>query len=342
MADNYNQYTTCTQPSGWMSLAAYLAWATAALAVVAIPIVIAAGWCSLFYLVVVAAAETVAACDWWLNVRLVCNDGDKSAVGMLVAVEPSRGKTDFFGELDTDYSINLLLYPNLPGVTQAVAEATPPYGFLMKEQPGVASNVGFFRGEFADEPNTSRRSWVLHAEFEGAGMHDFRIGALIALALAIAALIACAALPPPFGVIAGAILSLLAFLAWLIGYLVGDDDYANPSDVSGTPSELHTNDPNTNVGADLLYVSGTWVFDSFHEGWNELHPIKKCTPIGAWNGAWPADVPTIAQKLDDGFKDAHNANDDDPHSRWEVHPYIDGCGDYGSIHPVDTPAAPLH
>lgn len=38
---------------------------------------------------------------------------------------------------------------------------------------------------------------VLDAEFEGAGVHDFRIGALVALGLAIAAAIACAAIPPP-------------------------------------------------------------------------------------------------------------------------------------------------
>jgi len=30
--------------------------------------------------------------------------------------------------------------------------------------------------------------------------------------------------------------------------------------------------------ADL--VSGTWVYDSAHEGWNEIHPIKKCLRLG--------------------------------------------------------------
>lgn len=336
MADNYNQYTTCTTSNGWMSLTAYIAWATGFLIAVAIPVIAVAGWCALFYIPVVVAAETVAACDWWLNVRLVCLGGDRSAVGMVVRVDPARGKTDFFGELDTDYSINLLLYPDLPEVTQAVAEVTPPYGELIKEQPGIASDVGFFRGEFAKEPDTDRTSWVLHAEFEGAGMRDFRIGALVALALAIAALIVCAAVPPPFGVVAAAILTFLAFLAWLIGYLVGDHDYADPSDTAGTPSEIKQNDKDSHVGADLLYVSGAWVFDSFHEGWNELHPIKKCTPIGTWNGAWPVDIPEVAKKLDDGFRDAKTAGAD-PHDRWEIHPYIDGCGDYGSIHITDPP-----
>ena len=78
----------------------------------------------------------VAGCDWWLNVRLVCLGGDRSVVGMIVSVEPSRGKTEFFGELDTDYSLNLCIYPNLPGVSQAVAETSTPYGILMAETQG--------------------------------------------------------------------------------------------------------------------------------------------------------------------------------------------------------------
>jgi len=27
---------------------------------------------------------------------------------------------------------------------------------------------------------------------------------------------------------------------------------------------------------DILFVKGAWIFDTAHEGWNEIHPIKKC------------------------------------------------------------------
>jgi phosphate ABC transporter phosphate-binding protein len=120
MSDDYRQYTRCCRPEDWTSLANYMIGATATLLTVAVVTIAIAGWCALFYLGVAAAAEAVAACTWWLNKRLVCLGGDRSAVGMLVAIEPAVGKSGYFGELDTDYSINLLLYPNLPGVSQTL------------------------------------------------------------------------------------------------------------------------------------------------------------------------------------------------------------------------------
>lgn len=339
MSDDYKQFTQCCPPTSWQSLPSFLAKATAALLVIAIPTIIAAAWCSLFYVGVVAAAEAVAACGWWLNVRLVCLGGDRSAAGMLVEIEPSVGKSGYFGELDTDYSINLLLYPNLPGVSQADAEVSHPYGELIRDQDTIVQNVGFFQGEFATEPNSKppRRSAVLHAEFEGGGVYDFLVGASISLALYIAAIIACAAIPPPFGVLLAGLLALLALLAWFLSHIVGSSDYAKPTDTVGAPSELHTNDPKTTVGADLLYVQGTWVFDSFHEGWNEIHPIKKCTSMGTWTGTWPPDIPDRVARLDGLFGDARQpqtiAQQAKPANQWVVHPMIDGCGDYPGIDP---------
>lgn len=339
MGDPYNQYTTCTPSSSWQSMAAYIAWATVPLTLIFSPMMVATPWCIPFIALAIAAVGLVAGCDWWLNVRLVCLGGDRSMVGMIVSLEPSRGKTDFFGELDTDFSMNLLIYPCLPGVSQSDAEATSPYGVLMAETQGVKDDVGFFRGEHAPEhPSaTEPDSWVLHAEFEGAGMRDFRIGALVAMGLAIAAVFVCSAVPPPWGIVAAAILALLAFLAGLIGYLLGDHDYTDPGQ-GAIPGVLNQNDPGTGLGADLLYVAGTWVFDSFHEGWNELHPIKKCTPIGTWTGVWPADIPEKAKKLDDGFGDARDPavvdRQGDLHWTWQVHPYVDGCGDFPDLKPL--------
>lgn len=340
MADDYKEYTSCSKPSDWMALAPYIVIATVPLLAGAVVAIAAAGWCALFYLLVVAAAESVVVCQWWLNIRLIClgGGGDRSAIGMLINVEPSQGKTGIFNELDTDYSINLLLYPNLPGVDQATAASTPPFGELIKDQ-----SVGDgFEGETGTEPGTNRESAVLHAEFEGAGIRDFLIGALVSFGLALAALIACAAIPPPWGIIVAAILAILAFLAWLIGYLFGAGDYADPTETTGTPSEFHTNDPNTNVGADLLYVYGRWVFDSLHAGWNEIHPIKKCTKVDTWNGAWPADIEDKLKRLDAAFDDARSDPTIDrqgsPEHRWTIHPLIDGCGRYPEPH--DEPQGP--
>lgn len=352
---SFNQWTKCVSPGDYTDQNGFVQAAISGIITGAVAAAIVAGWCSFFAIPVTIAATTVAYCNWWLYGRLVCLGGDRSAVGMLVSVEPPSEKHDFLGELDSDYSINLLLYPNLPSlteqVTQVVAEALPPYGELIKEQAGTKGRGLKFRGEFAKmpstvDPNPNPNYAVLHAEFEGAGISDMKTGAEVSLGFAIAALIACALIPPPWGWVVAAILAFLAFLAWLFGYIVGEGDYAAPSDTSGTPSELHTNDPTTHFGAFLLYVQGTWVYDSAHEGWNEIHPIKVCTKVGEWTeDGWPADIPTIVGKLDDGFAEANDpATKDrqgDPRHDWRVHPLIDGCGDDEDPGPKPDPD-PIH
>ena len=98
---------------------ASIAWAVGPLTAVGLPLILTAGWCITFYLLAIAATGVVAGCDWWLNVRLVYLGGDRSVVGMIVSVEPRAGQDEFFGELDTDYSIILCVYPNLPGVSRS-------------------------------------------------------------------------------------------------------------------------------------------------------------------------------------------------------------------------------
>ena len=339
MSDDYKQYTSCSNASNWVSATTYLAMAGAALAVIWIPIIAVAAWCALFYLVVAAAAEAVAFCTWWLEVRLVCLGGDKSAIGMLVSTEPPKDKSGF-GALDSDFSINLLPYPALPGVSQSALEITPPYGELVKEQASTKQHVGFFRGESATD-KAGVTSAILHAEFEGAGIYDFRIACSVALGLAIAALVACVAIPPPWGIVVAAILAFLAFLAALIGGLLGAGDQGAPGDVKGSPTELHDNDKDTGLGADLLYVYGTWVFDSLHEGWNEIHPIKKCTKVGTWNGAWPADTEDVQKRLDAGFDTARDpavvGRQDEERYKWKIHPFVDGCGEDPGVHTLPEP-----
>lgn len=84
MGDPYNQYTRCTPSSSWPPMTAYIAWAIGPITLFLSPLILTAGWCAPFYLLAIAAAGAVAACDWWLNVRLVCLGGDRSVVGMIV------------------------------------------------------------------------------------------------------------------------------------------------------------------------------------------------------------------------------------------------------------------
>ncbi len=337
MADDFKQYTHCCKPSNWVSVTTYLAVAGAALAAIWIPVIILASWCSLFYLLVVAAAEGVAYCTWWLEVRLVCLGGDRSAIGMVVSTEPPKDKSGF-NALDSDFSMNLLPYPCLPGISQSALEITPPYGELVKEQDSTKQYVKFFKGESAKD-KAGVESAILHAEFEGAGIHDFRIACTVAMGLAIAALVACVAIPPPWGIVVAAILALLALLAALFGSMLAAGDHGAPGDVKGSPTVIHDNDKDTGFGADLLYVSGTWVFDTLHEGWNEIHPIKKCTKVGTWNGAWPTDTDEVRKKLDAGLTAV--VSDDERH-RWEIHPFVDGCGEEPGVHILPVTDLDLH
>jgi hypothetical protein len=59
-------------------------------------------------------------CTWWLDVRLICLGGDRSAIGAIYHLEPPE-PTDNpitalwnISDLDTDYSFNLLLWQFVP------------------------------------------------------------------------------------------------------------------------------------------------------------------------------------------------------------------------------------
>ena len=341
---NYVQHTICVQPSGYSSMNQYVSATIQAILAggisAAIAGVSAMPWCALFAIPVTAAVWLIAYCQWWLYGRLVCLGGDHTAVGMLVSVEPPENKSGF-DALDTDYSINLLLPPNKPGVNQATAEASSPYGFLIKEQ-AATKNIGLpFKGEAATDKGTGVKSAILHCEFEGAGVADTMLGAQIGLGLAVAALIVCLAVPPPWGMIIAGILAFLALLAMLLGLLIGLGDTGSPGDVNPSLGALHTNDASKGgLGADLLVVHGTWIYDSAHEGWNEIHPIKLCERVGTWNGDWPADLDDQIKRWEgviaDAIKPQTIAGQTEPQNHWEVHPGVDGCqpggGDLPPIH----------
>lgn len=350
---SFRQYTRCVAPSGYISMNQYIQATIQSLifGAAAAAIAIAAGepWCALIAAEVAALVWIIAFCNWWLYDRLICLGGDQYAAGMLVRIEPATGKK-FPGNFDTDYSINLLPYPNLPGPPdlsnpdklnpdQATVEASSPYGCLVKNQDSIVSLGLPFRGEFGLEKSTGAKVAVLHAEFEGAGMRDLQLGAFAGYGVSLAALYACIALPPPWGAIAGAILALLALLALLIGGLLGLGDTGSPADVNPSLGNLHTNTDKGHLGASLLYVEGTWVFDTMHEGWNEIHPIKVATEWGRWDGAWPDDTEVVVDSIRAGFQDARSHETKEkqkkPTHRWTIHPDVDGCDDEESPPPIE-------
>jgi hypothetical protein len=352
---SFEQYTTCTPASSHSSMNQYIqaSWQAIAATGIGVLLIAAVGewWCLPIALVAGAAMWGCAYCHWWLEDRLVCLDGDQSAIGMLVATEPPSEKSGL-DALDTDFSINLLLPPKPPGSDQATVEVSSPYGFLIKESD-LTKNEGLpWSGESATDKGTGVKSAILHGEFEGGGMADFLLGNQIALGLATVGLILC--LGGGFwGAVAGYVLMILALLASLLGALFGLGDEGSYEDV-GLPS-VETNDTN-GVGADILGITGRWVYDSGHNnvgrGWNEIHPIKQAGKLATWGGDWgtltingtPVDVNVLIaewpEKVGEGGSPLTVAGRDEPKNQWEVHPLIDGCddGDDGD----ETPHPPLH
>ena len=307
-------YTTCVSVDNHKGLAFWvgaglLGGVVAAIATLAIG---GAPWLTIPALVLV-----IAYCHWWLTDRLVCLGGERCAIGILGAIEPPENKKGL-DKFDTDYSINLILAPHNFGEAPLGPPPPPPtfpggfdpdedyrqrmhhqiaddgiQGDLIREQDTTAvprTLLGAKRFDFEGSFNTLAAANVvykyqayLHAEFEGGGVQKLLEAAEAALALATAAAVACAI--PFFGWIACAILSLAAAIVSIAGIFNALNDKGHPTDVNPDLTELHSS-------ADVLVVKGRWVYDSAHEGWNELHPITYAQRIGSYDlHVWPADLP---------------------------------------------------
>lgn len=281
-------------------------------------------WCLLLLAEVWAIASVVGFSYWWLYRRLICipappdhpadKAGDHLAIGLLINIEPP-GSGDFFANIDNDYSIGILPCPLPEGANRDQVVQGSPYGYLVDPQPVTVDHGLPYAGEQAVCPGGSLRSEVLHCEFEGRGMYDMFLAAQAALFIAVAALFAC--LLPIAGWIV-ALLALLGLLAIAAGWAVGQFDQADPTDVDPNIGELHP-------CADTLLLKGHWVYDSFHTGAYELHPVTFACITSCPGG----DVIYLKDRwdaaIDDATSPATQASQQLPQNQWQVHPVIDGC-----------------
>lgn len=300
----------------------------------------------------------IAYCLWWLYDRLICLGGDVCAVGFVLTTEPPDEKSGL-DRFDTDFSLNLVLPPTLVGATQAEVAASVPFGNLVTEQPGVQnySFLGYtlpWSGNIVTHfpngnPDGSQFSTAtLHAEFEGGGVYDLLQACYAALALAAAAAAVCAI--PVFGWIACLILSIAAGVVTLVGIVNALNDKGNPTDVNANLTSIHPAAAPDGRNADILVVKGTWVYDSAHSGWNEIHPIKQCCKIGTmlmsqWNEIEIADgqfltitdIPSWVggwcSALTAATAPSTLAAQQLPQNQWTIHPVIDGCQPAGTPPP---------
>lgn len=294
----------------------------------------------------------IAYCLWWLYDRLICLGGDICILGFVLTVEPPEEKTGL-DSFDTDYSINLVLAPDGIGATRAEVESSLPQGKFMGEQPGVAnySFLGYhlpFEGNLIQKFPTGKPDGsqfltdCMHIEFEGGGVYDLLQACYAALALAAVAAAVCAV--PIFGWIACLVLSIASGLITLVGAINALNDKGNPTDVNSNLTSIHAANAPDGSGADILVVSGTWVYDSAHQGYNEVHPVKQCVRTGSIIVPWtlidvgtpdhpvPLAIDDIGAYIDSwcsalsaAVSVGTIANQGQPQNQWVLHPLVDGC-----------------
>ncbi len=175
---------------------------------------------------------------------------------------------------------------------------------------------------------------TLEVEFEGAGVWDFYQALLAAAAVAGVAAAVCAI--PVFGWIACLILSVVAVAIAAIGFAIGLNDDSAQSNADAQVGVLHP-------GLDVLFVLGTWIYDSAHSGWNELHPVLFAQKIAVvpqadllagkpWQNLPQFSEANLRATIDGFCKLANNALDPgtvraqaNPENGWTLHPLVDGC-----------------
>src|ERR1700691_2784978 len=122
MGNWYQSWTNCcTNVNSWFSDNS-VNWYTALIGVVGVLVGVGVGGVTAALIPGAATALAILClagvyyCNWWLNIRLICLGGDRSAIGAIFNIEPPTPSLDFLnlGDYDTDYSFNLLIYPALP------------------------------------------------------------------------------------------------------------------------------------------------------------------------------------------------------------------------------------
>jgi hypothetical protein len=338
----FKQYTKCVPPGDYVDfgfnivgisniILLLLTAGFTAFAVIAIaggPVGITLG--------IAAITAVIVFLRWWLFGRLICLGKDPrncAIVGMVAGhghSDPSIGSDSKYG--DNDYTMNIFLAPGpLDDKEPKEAYRAAPQGHLVAENAAVHSAS---RGYVQDGKNIKYLKF-LHCEFEGDGIRSLLDGAYGVLAVLLVALVV-----PGFWLV-GLIIAALILLRKIILAGRGDEGSGNPLDVDPSLGSLDSRD--------VVVVEGEWIYDSLHEGWNEIHPVRDCIIVGHldkgedWrhfkytdpgtNTEFTLDtVPNVERFRDfwcGALKDAGDAQDggsrDDPQHDWVIHPGIDGC-----------------
>jgi hypothetical protein len=344
----YRQYTSCVNPGNYVDLSTNLVGISQTILLaltwgfVAVFAASLIGGPAGLYAAIALDSAIITYLYWWLHGRLICLKHDTCLVGTIASLGPSN-PLDKLG--DNDFTMDVLLAPALTDYSDPVAnyQNSVPQGHLVAPN---ASILAIGRGYVSD---AGHKPYItsLHCEFEGDGIHTLLLEAEAVLALLIAALVA----ELLASALAGAFI-LLAIFIFLVG-LLGNILLATPgAPGAGTPQDIN---PNLGVlgKGDIVAVTGDWIYDSLHPGWNEIHAVHNCQIIGhidlpvnlnqpTSHTPWPPDADnpnldlqdsaSVQAALDAWCQAMTNAgtteaggNRQNPQNDWTIHPVVDGC-----------------
>lgn len=316
-------------------------------------------------------------CDYLLGGKLVCLGGDHCAIGRITKIE-KPGDKSFPDSIDNDFSMNILLAPH--GLDEFAHRAyldnynavagDGHQGWLIQEQPGMpvpktpTDNFSVaeqhserYQGEFTEYPSSSYISYdpanspfqvpgsdepfdvpCLHIECEGSRTADV-----------------CAALDATWGPIHSAVCDIpiiggflctvvsLALLPILGPIILAAVTAAWLGATDGDAADALVGGGTVTYG-DLIVVTGRWVYDAAHEGWNEFHPVMTIQKLSDaegddggnfddWRTRWCDAVSNVPPYDDPGVRPigmtpgqtATYDNQLAPENQWIFHPLVDGC-----------------
>jgi len=249
------------------------------------------------------AATITTVANEWLYHRLICLTPDlqpKCAVGVVTTDQ----KTGELGDFDNDEFFDVRLMPHRPNDDYAdgkpgtyidendqktkehPANDIPNDGFqgseLIKPNPGL-SDLSYKLDRTKLHCEAEGNFWVKMKEY--ALLQGLVVGVLSGLGVGGGAALGCAigGFFGPIGCLIGAIIG--AILGWALG--TGGGFLASAAiTFNADPGEVE----NTNVGdksfgpinnGDKVVVYGEHIYDGFHEGWHEFHPLMAVIKLSA-------------------------------------------------------------
>jgi hypothetical protein len=309
-------------------------------------------------------------CDYLMGGKHVCLGAFECAIGRIAEFEPVGFEKPFPENIDNDFSINLLLAPHslgqfTRGIDQATKRANWEHvandgiqGHLIREQSGMpdprepADGWGKYAAYFTEflAPNfgdpivfpTSAdppiHVPILHCECEGSRIHDV-CSVLSSISSLGSGICDFEVLGIPIGkavcAIVGAALSPIIAAAIAVAWATADDGTPDPARLDPESGTLDL--------GDCIVVTGRWIYDAGHGGYNEIHAVRtiqkipdSCDWAGfeALHARWCQRVEEVPPRPADPVKKPHGmtpaqeavyTSQVQPENRWFLHPLIDGC-----------------